>query len=44
MNKVPLVSSLISQPIMEESEDVISAGSEPSIKEKRQAAHTGLNK
>jgi hypothetical protein len=44
MNKKPLVSSLISQPIMEESEDVISAGSDPSIKDKNSEALSGFIK
>lgn len=44
MNKVPLAMSLISQPIMEESKDDISAGSEPSIREKHSGALTGFNK
>ncbi len=41
---MPIANSLISQPIIEESDEVLSAGSDPSIKERHLGALTGFKK
>jgi len=44
MKKIPMANSIISQPMIEESEEVLSAGSDPTIKEKHLGELTRFNK